>query len=390
MEKSKSKMEEKYENKFVDIWGYTPSMKMAIKLKYNIMLRGSTGTGKTMWIKELAKEQGKTLIILNMTAGATIEEIKGRYVVQPDEDGKTRVVWIDGALVMAMKKGYWIVIEEANFLPEELASVFYSVMDDRRNIIIDEHENEIVKAHPDFQLFLTGNWGYKGTTIPNDAIRNRIDTYFDLTYLDEKNESALLVRETGVDKEVADLICKFAWSQRRIKSRNQPDISTRTLIRWATLIKNGMSSIKAGEHTIISLLYHEEKEKEKIRETLMFEFEALEDKIKAKKGGKTKSKSKSEETEETEDEVKTIYKRKKAKSKSGDFEVGDLVQTDKHGKIYYGIIKRISTTRDGDKIWCLWNDNEGEAIAGKASPFIPYESKTKIELVSIVKKADEL
>ena len=88
--------------------------------------------------------------ILNLSKMASTEEIKGRYVVQPDEDGKTTVRWIDGVLVTAMKKGYWVVIEEGNFMPEELASAFYSVMDDRRNIILDEHENEIIQAHPEF------------------------------------------------------------------------------------------------------------------------------------------------------------------------------------------------------------------------------------------------
>ena len=367
--------EEAYENRFIDIWGYIPRVKKAIKARMNIMLRGPTGTGKTFLLGELAKEHKKTLFVTNMTCGATTEEIKGRYVVQPDEDGKTQVKWVDGILVTAMKKGAWLVIEEANFMPEELASVFYSVMDDRRNTILDEHENEVVTAHEDFRLFLTGNWGYKGTVIPNDAIRNRIDVYFDLKYLPEREEGKLIARETGVSSKIANLITKFAWKQRRIKSRHQPDISTRILIRWATLIQNGMTPIEAGEHTIIALLFHEESEKEKVREALKFEFEAIEDEMKPK--GKATESASSEDV--------------RAKVKSGDtINIGDLVSISKGKMKYFGRVTKITTSRSGKKIWALWNDDRDKAIKGVPCKVFPLETADLASRVILEATSEEL
>jgi midasin len=362
-----------YKNKFVDIWGYTPRIKMAIQHRFNTMFRGATGTGKTYLIKELAREYGKTMLVINMTSGVGVEEIKGRYVVYPNEDGKPTVKWIDGVLVTAMKKGYWLVIEEANFMPEELASVLYSVMDDRKNIILDEHENEEVKAHEDFRIFLTANWGYKGTVIPNDAIRNRIDVYFDLTYLPENEEAKLITRETELDFNIAKLISKFAWNQRKIKSRHQPDISTRILIRWATLVKDGMHPIDAGEHTIVALLFHEEKEKDKIRETLKFQFEGLtfDDKV----GEKSETPKKKKESVST---------------KKGTINVGDLVSTIRDGKTYFGIVERIMSSREGDKIWAYFNDNKDDALRKVASPLFPLVSAEKVSNVTLVKTAGDL
>lgn len=362
-----------YVNKFVDAGGVLPRVRKAIDIGYNVIFRGPTGTGKTFLVKELANEYKKTLLVLNMTAGAGIEEVKGRYVVQPDEDGKTRVVWIDGALVTAMKKGWWIVVEEANFMPEELASVFYSVMDDRRNIVLDEHENEMVTAHPEFRLFMTANWGYKGTVIPNDAIRNRLDFYADLTYLNEKEEAKLIARDTEIREDVAKLIAKFASKQRKIKSRHQPDISTRILIRWANLIKAGLSPLEAGEHTIVSLLFHEESEKEKIRETLSFEFEALEEELK-KDPEKSKGKSTSKSTPK----------------RTGTIGDGDLIKTSRHGKEYYGIVRRITTTKEGNKYWCMWNEDYDDAIDGTPSPELPMEIPALHKNVELVKKKEEL
>lgn len=362
-----------YQNKFVDKKGILPRLRKAIELGYNVILRGNTGTGKTYLVKELANEYGKTLLVLNMTAGAGIEEVKGRYVVQPDETGKTVVKWIDGSLVVAMKKGWWIAIEESNFMPEELASVFYSVMDDRKNIILDEHENEVVKAHSEFRLFMTANWGYKGTTIPNDAIRNRLDFYADLDYLDETEEAKLIERETGCKSNVAKLISKFAWSQRKIKSRHQPDISTRILIRWASLINAGLSPLEAGEHTIVSLLYHDEKEKQKVREAMEFEFEALE----------------YESTKETPSESASS-----GKTKSGTIKVGDLVQSKRLGKSaveeWFGVVNRITTSRTGDKVWAFWNKNLDDAIKKIPSPEIPIESREKLRDCELVMTKEEL
>jgi MoxR-like ATPase len=361
--------DETYQNKFIDKWDVLPRVRVAIGKGFNIMFRGPTGTGKTYLVRELANEYRKRLLVLNMTAGASTEEVKGRYVAYPDEEGKTAVKWVDGVLVSAMKRGDWVVIEEANFMPEELASAFYSVMDDRRNIILDEHENEIVQAHPEFRLFMTANWGYRGTTIPNDAIRNRVDFYADLPYLPEKDESKLIERETGVNPNVAKLISKFAWSQRKIKSRHQPDISTRILIRWATLVNDGLSPVKAGEHTLISLLYHDEKEKGKVRETMKFEFEALEEEMVKTSTTKTETKTK----------IKTPGT---GKTSSGKINVGDLISVEKigeEGKVkWYGIVKRITTSRSGDKVWALWNEDKGAAMRMEPSPELPIESREKV------------
>ncbi|MBW3011363.1 MoxR family ATPase [Candidatus Woesearchaeota archaeon] len=367
------KRDNSYENKFVDIWGVLPRIRVAIDIGYNVILRGPTGTGKTFLVKELANEYNKTLLVLNMTAGAGVEEVKGRYVVQPGEDGKTQVVWVDGILVTAMKKGWWIVVEEANFMPEELASVFYSVMDDRRNIILDEHENESIVAHPEFRMFMTANWGYKGTVIPNDAIRNRLDFYADLTYLNEKEEGKLIARETEIRDDVAKLIAKFASKQRKIKSRHQPDISTRILIRWANLIKAGLTPLEAGEHTIVSLLFHEETEKDKIREALSFEFEALEEELK-KKPSSTSSTSTSGSS----------------KKRAGTIKDGDLIKTSRHSKEYYGIVRRITTSKEGQKYWCMWNEDMDDAIDGTPSPELPMEIPALHKNVELVKTKEEL
>ena len=367
--------------KFIDETGVVPDIMVAVKSKMNIMLRGPTGTGKSFLLKELAKANKKTLLVSNMTCGTGIEEIKGRYVVVPNEDtGKPEVKWVDGILISAMKKGYWMLIEEANFMPEEVASAFYSVMDDRRNIIIEEHENEVVESHPDFRLFLTANWGYKGTIIPNDAIRNRIDTYFDLTYLTQAQEAKLITRDTALPIDISNTITKFAHRQRKIKSRNQPDISTRVLIRWATLIQNGMKPLIAGERTIVPLLFYDELEKEKLRETLKFEFEKFDYVPKAKTTGK---KSKLKEKDKAEGwSGKSEYK-----YSATTINVGDIVSISKEGRTFYGQVSRVIETKKGTKAWAIWNEDIKKAKKKIASPYIPMESPDFTSRMKLIEKA---
>lgn len=285
------KLDSNIQNGFVDEDSILPEVNKAIELGFNTAFRGPTGCGKTYLVQELAKQYKKKLSILNMTVDTEVEEIKGRLVpMYNGGDKKLEFKWVNGVLVDAMLNGDWIVIEEANFMNEELASVFYSVMDHRRSIQLDEHENELIKAHNEFRLFLTMNWGYKGTTMPNDAIRNRVDAWFDLKYLSQEKETDLLVERTtiedkGIDREIAYKIVDIANQFRnRDVSENLPDISTRILLRWAAMVRNGLVPEKAAEHTIIPLLKYEELEKAKIREIVKTSFEKPEERIILKRG----------------------------------------------------------------------------------------------------------
>lgn len=279
------------QNRFVDEGNIMPVLHKCISLGFNMGFRGPTGCGKTYLVQQLAKQYNKKLSILNMTADTEVEEIKGRLVPEYNEGTKElEFKWINGVLVEAMLNGNWLVIEEANFMNEELASVFYSVMDHRRNIQLDEHENELIKAHEDFRLFLTMNWGYKGTTQPNDAVRNRIDAWFDIKYLSQDKEADLLVNHTtldgkGVEKETALKIVDIANQfRKRDPSENLPDISTRILLRWASMVREGISPDVAAEYNIIPLLKYDELEKAKIREIVKTVFEKQESVLKVKKG----------------------------------------------------------------------------------------------------------
>jgi len=256
---------------FVDVQGIIPRLRVRIKLGHNVAFRGRTGTGKTFLISKLAQEQEKRLVVLNMTVNTTTDEIKGHYGPAPAGSGGQglTVKWVEGALAKAMKNGYWVVIEEANFMRDEVASALYSPMDHRRDLVIDEHEGEVIKAHPDFRLFLTMNWDYSGTQRFNPAIMNRINSWFDVDYLPPNQEAALIVQTTGIPRDVADKMCLFARKVRSASMKeNLPDLSTRILLDWGEVIKAGESPEDAAETSVIPILGYTEDEKAMPRELL--------------------------------------------------------------------------------------------------------------------------
>ena len=86
----------------------------------------------------------------------------------------------EGVLVNAMRKGYWIVLDELNLAPTDVLEALNRLLDDNRELFIAETQ-ETVKAHPGFMLFATQNppGHYGGRKMLSRAFRNRfIELHF--------------------------------------------------------------------------------------------------------------------------------------------------------------------------------------------------------------------
>lgn len=62
----------------------------------------------------------------------------------------------EGVLIDAMRKGYWIILDELNLAPSDVLEALNRLLDDNRELFIAETQ-EVVKAHPRFMLFATQN-----------------------------------------------------------------------------------------------------------------------------------------------------------------------------------------------------------------------------------------
>ncbi|XP_065840955.1 midasin-like isoform X3 [Oscarella lobularis] len=155
----------------------TPSIEFNLKnlarvvcARYPVLLQGPTSVGKTSLIQYLASRTGNACIRINNHEHTDLQEYVGSY--QPDEHGK--LVFKEGPLVNAMKRGHWIILDELNLAPTDVLEALNRVLDDNRELFVSETQ-EYVKAKPGFILFATQNppGQYAGRKMLSRAFRNR-------------------------------------------------------------------------------------------------------------------------------------------------------------------------------------------------------------------------
>lgn len=84
--------------------------------KHPILLQGPTSSGKTSLVAYLAAQTGHALVRINNHEHTDLQEYLGSYVSSPSG----RLVFKEGALVSAMRKGAWVVLDELNLAPSEV------------------------------------------------------------------------------------------------------------------------------------------------------------------------------------------------------------------------------------------------------------------------------
>ena len=100
----------------------TPSVETKLKdlariiltRKFPVLIEGPTSAGKTSSIEYLAKQTGHEFIRINNHEHTDIQEYIGSYVSDPTTG---KLVFKDGLLVQALRKGSWIVLDELNLAP---------------------------------------------------------------------------------------------------------------------------------------------------------------------------------------------------------------------------------------------------------------------------------
>ena len=211
-----------------------------------MMLKGPTGCGKTRFVEYMAWRLGRPLITLACNEDMTASDLVGRFLL--DADG-TR--WQDGPLTLAARHGAICYLDEVVEARQDTAVVIHPLTDARRSLPL-EKKNELVQAHPDFQLVISYNPGYQ--SILKDLKQSTKQRFgaLDFHYPARAIEIEIVAHEAKVSGEIAGRLVSVGEKTRNLKGHGLDEgVSTRMLIHAGWLIARGIDPVAACRVTLV-------------------------------------------------------------------------------------------------------------------------------------------
>ena len=157
-----------------------------IKYKRNVLIESHTGAGKTMGVTAYAASRGLPLFKLPFSLGFESSQALGKVHLENNS-----TIWHDGGVTDIMRHGGIIYFDEINTARAGQLAMFHPMLDKNRELILIDHNHEVIKAHDEVLFVATMNPKYAGTNDLNMALRNRFAVQLDLDY-DRDIEQALV------------------------------------------------------------------------------------------------------------------------------------------------------------------------------------------------------
>jgi len=248
---------------------FTSDVLKDVELGRPVLLIGHTGTGKTSCVEQIAARIGQPTARVNLNQQTTTSNFVGFWSAQGGD-----MVWVDGVLPHAMRKGMWLIIDEMDYGEPNILAVLNSVLERGGKLMLSEKGNEVVEPASTFRIFATGNaigcmaqyrHLYQGTNLMNEAQLDRWRTYL-VDYMPEAVEAEVLKDSVPLmTLNVAKELVKVATMVRKsfVEEQVSCTFSTRRLIDWGEMIMRykalkAESPFKAAQATIFSKISKED------------------------------------------------------------------------------------------------------------------------------------
>ena len=194
----------------------------------------------------------RPLVTVSCHDDLTSADLVGRYLIV---GGETR--WIDGPLSHAVRAGALCYLDEIVEARKDTTVIIHPLADDRRQLPI-EKTGETLSASPEFCLAISYNPGYQSVLKDLKQSTRQRFVAIDFDYPDEKLERNIVVRESGIDPEVATRLVRFAAMTRNLKGNGlEEGASTRLLVHAAKLMADGIEANAACRCAIAEALTDE-------------------------------------------------------------------------------------------------------------------------------------
>ena len=246
--------------------------KALFNLNKNILLKGSTGSGKTKLAETLSAAVNTPMHQVNCSVDLDAESLLGFKTIKTNEQGQQEIVFIDGPVIKAMREGHILYIDEINMAKPETLPILNGVLDYRRQLT-NPFTGEVIKAAPGFNVIAAINEGYVGTLPMNEALKNRF-VVIQVDYIDGDILKDVIKQQSQLqDDAIIEQIIKFNEDLRTMSKQGQISeeaASIRALIDLSDLI-TVMPIERAIKRTIIDKL-EDEREQQAIKNAIELNF----------------------------------------------------------------------------------------------------------------------
>jgi len=245
------------------------ALAIGIKGDDNTLLTGPTGCGKTHSVMMMASLLGQPIVRTNMTGDVRAADFVGEKIVDIDATtGESYVTFQYGPLATAMREGHWLLVDEIDAMPPQIAFVLQSILEGK-DLVLKENGGEVVKRHRAFRLFATANTKgkgddsglYGGTTQMNEAFLDRFGVAAEHNYMPKAAEIKVLRSKHGTDAVTARKMVDVANLVREGFKQQvcEAPFSTRRLLAWAKVYKLTGDVQRAAKLSFLNKLEEDER-----------------------------------------------------------------------------------------------------------------------------------